>query len=262
MTKPYYSHAGQTIYLGNCLEIMLTLPDNGIGLTVTSPPYDNLRTYNDKLVWNWDIFIGIAEWLFRITKQGGVLVWIVGDATINGSETGTSFRQALYFKEIGFNLHDTMIWNKGSVHCYDPRNGRYKQYFEYMFVLTKGKPIYNPIHDVPVKNPNVTKTMFARRNDGSIRTDGGKKYLVGERQDRSNIWNIPQGQNICNHPAPFPKSLAQDHIISWSNEDDTVLDPFMGSGTTLVAAKELGRKAIGIEIEEKYLAPKNTGQAI
>ena len=94
---------------GDCLEIMPTLADKSVDLTVTSPPYDNLRTYNGNSQFDFE---GIAKELFRVTKDGGVVVWVVGDANINGSETGTSFRQALYFKEIGFNLHDTMIYQK------------------------------------------------------------------------------------------------------------------------------------------------------
>lgn len=85
------------LILGCSIEKLKLFQDNIIDLTVTSPPYDNLRTYNNTLDWNFDKFQQIANELYRVSKQGGVVVWIVGDATIKGSETGTSFRQALYF---------------------------------------------------------------------------------------------------------------------------------------------------------------------
>lgn len=100
------------ITLGDCVELMKEIPDDFIDLTVTSPPYDNLRDYNNEMTWNFEKFKEVAKELFRITKPGGVVVWVVGDATIKGSETGTSFRQALFFKDCGFNLHDTMIYKK------------------------------------------------------------------------------------------------------------------------------------------------------
>jgi len=231
---------------GDCLEVMKSLPSQSIDLTVTSPPYDNLRTYNG---YSFD-FEGIAKELYRVTKDGGVVVWVVGDATINGSETGTSFKQALYFKEIGFNLHDTMIWHKHSFN-HDPRNKRYKQYFEYMFVLSKGKPnTYNEIKDVPIKSAGKTVKASKTQKHGNVRDYG---YItLGEWQARSNIWHI--GQEVKRlHPAPFPESLAHDHIVSWSNDSDTVLDCFLGSGTTGKVAKQLNRRFVGIEISPEYL---------
>ena len=235
------------LHHGDCVEVMRTLPAESIDLTVTSPPYDNLRTYNG---FSFD-FEGIAKELYRITKQGGVVVWVVGDATIKGSETGTSFRQALYFMECGFNLHDTMIWDKISQACHDPRNMRYKQEFEYVFILSKRKPsTYNEICDRKTKNGGKTISKSSKRNaDGSIR-----KYppiTIKEFQARSNIWAL-HPERRSKHPAPFPEQLARDHIISWSNEGDTVLDPFAGSGTTLKMAEKLGRHSIGVEIAEEY----------
>ena len=233
------------LILGDCLEKLKDLEDSCIDLTVTSPPYDNLRDYN-----GYDFnFEGIAKDLYRVTKQGGVVVWVVGDATIKGSETGTSFKQALYFKEIGFNLHDTMIWHKHSFN-HDPRNKRYKQYFEYMFILSKDKPkTYNEIKDVKCKNAGQEYNSSKRLPNGKIRKYG--KIKMNDFQARSNIWKI-NSQHNKEHPAVFPEKLAQDHILSWSNEGDTVLDPMCGSGTTLKMAKLNNRKFIGIEISEEY----------
>jgi DNA modification methylase len=240
--------------LGDCLEIMKSIPDKLIDLTLTSPPYDNLRTYNG---YSFD-FQGIAKELCRVTKDGGVVVWVVGDATINGSETGTSFKQALYFKEIGFNLHDTMIWKKPNFS--NPSSNRYHQTFEYMFVLSKGSPkSFNSIKD--------RKNIYAGNlgsfgKNTSTQVDGTKKIrerkIISEFGQRHNVWEInTSGQeNIgkaINHPATFPEKLAHDHIVSWSNEGDTVLDCFLGSGTTGKVAKQLNRKFIGIEISEEYL---------
>ena len=126
------------IYNENCLDTMASMPDGLVDLTVTSPPYDNLRLYSGEMLWNEDVWKSIIKELYRVTKQGGVVVWIVGDATVKGSESGTSFRQALFFKEIGFNLHDTMIYRK--VNPIPLTHNRYEQAFEYMFVFSKGKP--------------------------------------------------------------------------------------------------------------------------
>ena len=238
------------LHLGDCLEVMKSLPDAGIDLTVTSPPYDNLRTYNG---YSFD-FEGIAKELYRITKDGGVVVWVVGDATINGSETGTSFKQALYFKEIGFNLHDTMIYEKDGIAF--PDKNRYQQSFEYMFVLSKGKPkCLNLIAD----RKNVS---FGRKVTGTVRNaDGSTQKMACFGQDikefgiRWNVWKFAstKGNVKTGHPAMFPELLAHDHIVSWSNEGDTVLDCFLGSGTTGKVAKQLNRQFIGIEISPEYL---------
>jgi site-specific DNA-methyltransferase (adenine-specific) len=233
------------IIKGDCVSVMRSWEDNVIDLTVTSPPYDNLRDYNG---FSFD-FEKVANELFRITKEGGVVVWIVGDATIKGSETGTSFKQALYFKEIGFNLHDTMIWHKHSFN-YDPRRHRYKQHYEFMFILSKGKPrIFNPIKDVPVKTAGQLKKSSKRLPNGKIRDYGYIK--MNDFQARSNIWYIPQ-ETKSSHPAPFPEKLAEDHILSWSNEGDLVLDPMCGSGTTCKMAKLNNRRYIGIDCSEEY----------
>lgn len=236
-----------SIYCGDNVTLCKQLEDNCIDLTVTSPPYDNLRTYNG---YSWD-FEALAKELFRVTKEGGVVVWVVGDATINGSETGTSFRQALYFMECGFNLHDTMIWRKTSFN-HDPRNHRYKQYFEYMFIFSKGKPItYNEIKDVPCKSAGRVSTKSTKRlPDGTIRKY--PKIKINETQARSNIWYIIQ-DTTNEHPAPFPEALANDHIISWSNKGDLILDPFMGSGTTAKMALKNERHFIGFDISQEYV---------
>ena len=235
---------------GECLEVMKTLPDSSIDLTVTSPPYDNLRTYNGYV---FD-FEGIAKQLYRVTKEGGVVVWVVGDATINGSETGTSFKQALYFKEIGFNLHDTMIYEKKNFAPYDPKCNRYYQGFEFMFVFSKGKPKTCNYINEKCKNFGKGAGGYSRSASGELREDRkhkNKDLKIKEYKIKANIWGY--SNNTRNgHPAPFPEKLAHDHIISWSSEGDTVLDPMMGSGTTGKVARILNRKFIGIEISTEY----------
>lgn len=237
------------IYNENCLDTMARMKDNFIDLTVTSPPYDNLRTYNG---YSFD-FESIAKELYRVTKQGGVVVWIVGDATIKGSETGTSFKQALYFMECGFRLHDTMIWNKGKFSAVGSLKTRYAPVFEYMFVFAKGKlKTFNPIKD----RENIT---FGQKISGNIRQkDGSMKpkstigKITAKYGQRFNIWNNAPKQGKNKHPAPFPEQLANDHIISWSNENDLIYDPFMGSGTTAKMAIINGRNWIGSEMSEEY----------
>ena len=232
------------LYNGDCSEVMKDTPDESIDLTVTSPPYDNLRTYNGNIEqWSFEKFKAIAKELYRITKQGGVVVWVVGDQTIKGSETGTSFKQALFFKEIGFNLHDTMIYEKNSASYPAHRKStRYTQIFEYMFVFCKGKiKTHNLICD--------KKNKWAGYKDFS----GKIKKPVPDFSPRNNIWKYTTSFNDkTNHPAVFPEKLAQDHILSWSNEKDVVLDPFMGSGTTGKMALLNRRNFIGIELDETY----------
>jgi site-specific DNA-methyltransferase (adenine-specific) len=241
---------------GDCLEVMKTIPDNLVDLTVTSPPYDNLRTYNGNIEqWNFDKFKAIAKELYRVTDDGGVVVWIVADATIKGSETGTSFRQALWFMDCGFNLHDTMIWSKPSFTAVGTLKTRYASTFEYMFIFSKGRPkTFNPIKDRKNKTAGSKIDGNIRQADGSFkRMSGGGKKVLAEFGHRYNVWNMPVVVgNKTGHPAPFPEQLAKDHIISWSNEGDTVLDCFMGSGTTGKMAVLNNRKFIGIELDEGY----------
>ena len=250
------------ITLGDCVELMKEIPDDFIDLTVTSPPYDNLRDYNNEVTWNFEKFKEVAKELFRITKPGGVVVWVVGDATIKGSETGTSFRQALYFKEIGFNLHDTMIYQKDA--CPFPETNRYYPAFEYMFVFSKGKPkTVNLIADKPNKRYGEKITGNERNPDGTLKPRAAVKNktnkVVKEFGVRTNVWQYSPGYNkstkdkyAYKHPAIFPEQLVQDHILTWSNPGDIVFDPFLGSGTTAKMAVLNDRKYIGFEISKEY----------
>ncbi len=242
------------IYNMDCLEGLKKLDDNSIDLIVTSPPYDNLRDYKNNFIWNINTFEKIANQLYRIIKKGGVIVWIVNDAIINGSETGSSFKQALYFQKIGFNLHDTMIWQKPNFSM--PSKNRYHQIFEYMFIFSKDKPnTFNGIKD----RINKYNTCFGKN---TVRTKLGKmkeltKNYYGKLGLRFNVWkNNTVGQDFMgkklSHPAMFPLKLIKDHIFTWSNKNDIVLDPFIGSGTTAVACKELQRNYIGFEISKEY----------
>lgn len=247
---------GYSLINGDCLTVMKDIPDKSIDLTITSPPYDNLRTYNGNISqWNFEKFKKIAQELYRITKDGGVIVWIVADATIKGSETGTSFKQALWFKDCGFNLHDTMIWDKQNCSSIGSMN-RYENTFEYMFVLSKGKPkSANIIKDKRNKRFGEMQHGSIRQKDGSVRkTSQYGKKTIEKFGRRHNVWNVTPCKSKSErlHPAPFPVQLAQDHTVSWSNEGDVVLDCFMGSGTTGVACLNTNRKFIGIELDKNY----------
>ena len=240
----------------DALIALTKLEENSIDLTVTSPPYDNLRTYNgNNAQWEEPVWKSIIEELYTVTKVGGVVVWVVGDATIKGSETGTSFKQALWAMECGFNLHDTMIYHKNTL----PKNhNRYEQDFEYMFVWCKGKPnCFYPVRVDCKYAGTVPKGTF--RHDGNKLNKSHQNNPVKTDKIKGNIWRMANGFNqgtkdvgVHKHPATFPESLAHDHILSWSNEGDTVLDCFMGSGTTGKMAKQLGRNFIGIELDETY----------
>ena len=240
-----------SIIQGNCLEVMKDIEDKSIDLTVTSPPYDNLRDYKG---YTFD-FEPIAKELYRITKQGGVVVWVIGDQTINGSETGTSFRQALYYKEIGFNLHDTMIYGK---RCVPLNSNRYEPEFEYMFVFSKGKPLaFNPIQEKKLWKDNRTRKAMSRDKNGTH-----KIGFASQKEDKisGNIWyynigggHVTKDKEAYQHPAIFPEALARDHILSWSNEGHLVFDPMCGSGTTCKMAYKLNRHYLGCDISQEYV---------
>ena len=240
------------IYNEDCLGGMKRIPDGSVDLTVTSPPYDNLRTYKG---FSWD-FEGIAKELYRVTKDGGVVVWIVGDKVKNGSETGTSFKQALFFMECGFNLHDTMIYAKNNPVPQADKT-RYTQAFEYIFVFSKGKP--KTINRLMIECQHKGKVHCGKNKINDQNCDRYVDRAVKDFKPKTNIWFYNVGINqsskdkiASNHPAIFPEQLAQDHIISWSNEGDLVLDPFMGSGTTAKMAKLNNRNYIGFEISKDY----------
>lgn len=239
------------IYLGDSTKLLEQLDDNSIDLIITSPPYDDLRKYGDVGDgWNAEKFRGIANQLPRVLKEGGVLVWIVNDKTNKGTETGTSFRQALYFMDNGLNLNDTMIWEKTNP-MPQVKQPRYNQVFEYMFIFSKGTPkTFNPLM-VPCKCAGQDYDSTCKNMGGENgRTE--KHFKINKEKVKSNIWEIAVAQNKTIHPAVFPIQLAIDHIKSWSNEGDVVLDPFIGSGTTALAAKQLNRKFIGFELNEEY----------
>jgi len=235
------------IYNENCLDTMAKMEDNFLDLTVTSPPYDNLREYNG---YSFD-FESVAKELYRVTKDGGLVVWNVNDCKINGGKSLTSFKQAIKFQELGFLVHDIMIWQKSTFSS--PIKNMYHNVFEYMFILSKGRPkTFNPIIDRKNKKAGKSTTTTFREADGSTSQRSAK--TIGEYGKRFNIWQINEVKNnkYGKHTAPFPEQLANDHIISWSNSGDLVYDPFMGSGTTAKMAIMNNRKYIGSEVSEEY----------
>lgn len=252
---------------GNSVELMKNIESNSVDLTVTSPPYDGLRSYKGKITeQKFDEFfsfpfVDMANELYRITKDGGIVVWVVNDQIVKGGESGNSFRQALKFQEIGFKLYDTMIYHKNGAPF--PETGRYSQVFEYMFILLKGERpnTVNIIKDKPNRwagsSPYGKRTM--RRKDGELE-EAGSSFVVGEYGSRYNVWYVNNGAGFSakdkfahEHPAIFPESLAEDHILSWSQEGDLVFDPMCGSGTTLKMAKLNNRNYLGIDINEEYV---------
>jgi DNA modification methylase len=244
-------------YIGESAIFMRNnIPDDFVDLTVTSPPYDNLRTYKGFI---FD-YKNMLKELYRITKSGGVVVWVVGDATINGSETGTSFKQALYAKEeVGFNLHDTMIYHK--INPIPIKQNRYYPCFEYMFILSKGKPkTFNPIMRESLSAGTKVRARQRSGVDSYIKKPTGKNSTK-EYSIEYNLWSYKVGsvgqtskdKIAYKHPAQFPEQLALDHILSWSNEGDVVLDPMCGSGTTCKMAYLNNRNFIGIDMSEEYI---------
>lgn len=243
-----------TIHNENCLLTMKAMPDNFVDLVVTSPPYDEMREYEGN---TFTEFEEVAEALFRVVKLGGVVVWVVSDQTNNGNESGTSFKQALYFKEVGFNLFDTMIYQKpprGAV----GNNKTYWQSFEYMFILSKGQPkTINLLMDRENKEHRKGDNGSKRLPDGTLLKQSRGGYKKNGR--RTNVWlyfvgkgHSTKDEAAFEHPAIFPEKLAQDHILSWSNPGDLVYDPFLGSGTTAKMAKINDRVFIGSELCQSY----------
>jgi len=243
-----------SIVAGECASLMDAMPKGCIDLTVTSPPYDNLREYQGYV---FD-FEAIARQLWRVTKPGGVVVWVVGDATINGSETGTSFRQALYFIQLGFNLHDTMIYETDRPPVHD---ARYQPCFDFMFVLSKAIP--KTFHAILTKTTHGGRkrehAIGFRYPDGSVKPQCTPGDYAKEFK-KTNIWYYSTGRRpdrerllVRDHPGAFPDGLARDHILSWSNPGDIVFDPMVGSGTTCKIAKELGRHWLGFDISLEYV---------
>ena len=241
------------IVQGDCLDILKNFPDESVNMVITSPPYDNLRNYNGYSF----PFEEIAKELYRVTQNGGTVVWVVGDATINGNETGTSFKQALFLRDIGFNLHDTMIFRKKNPIPQIYRK-RYNNEFEYMFVFSKGVvKTHNAIMvDCLHAGLELNGTTYKNYSKNSQERSKMAKPVKSQKI-KGNIWEYVVGKNkedqeAKGHPAPFPCQLAEDHILSWTNEGDLVLDPMCGSGTSCKVAKKLGRNFIGIDISEEY----------
>lgn len=247
-----YEYVNKIVY-GNCLDVMRRLDGASIDLVLTSPPYDNLRKYNGYTLPLCDI---IKE-MYYVVKDGGIVVWVVNDATIDGCETGTSFKTALKFIDVGFNLHDTMIFEKANP---IPQfySKRYTSAFEYMFVFSKGKvKTHNPIMDDCIFAGKALNGITYKTVSTGKQVRGKPANPVKQKKMRTNIWKYAVG--ACKedkdsrwHPAPFPYKLAEDHIVSWTNENDIVLDPMCGSGTVCLAAKNLGRRYIGVDISREY----------
>lgn len=246
---------GISLHVQDCVSFTSSLPESSVNLTVTSPPYDDLRSYTGDGQWNFEQFAALAEQLYRVTADGGVVVWNVSDQTKDGSESGSSFRQALHFMQVGFKLADTMIYKKANPGGARGSNKTYIQCFEYMFVFSKGKlTTYNLLQDRPNKRPGTQKGGGRRNKDGSVAETVA--YTSSEFGRRFNLWEYPTqpDEYSAKHPAPFPLQLAVDHILSWSNEGDLVFDPFLGSGTTATAALLNKRRCIGVDVSDEYAA--------
>jgi len=248
-------------YIGKAQEVLKDyINSDSIDLTITSPPYDDLRSY-EGTKWNFDIFELLAKELYRVTKPGGVLIWVVNDKVIDGSRTLTSWKQLMYFKEIcGFKIHDVMVYSKTGFS--NPSNNRYHQTWEPMFVLVKGKlKTFNPLKDRPNKYAGQSRwgKNTQRQVDGSLK-EAKDTPAYGEFGMRFNVWQMSAGGNVSTsdkvaykHSAIFPEALANDHILSWSNEGDAILDPMAGSGTTPKMASKNNRNWIAIDCVDEYV---------
>ena len=244
-----------SVICGHNCDVLCGVDRESIDLVITSPPYGNLRMYGGFSDFD---FYGVAWHLSRVLKPGGVIVWVVADQISKGTESGDSFRQALHFQELGLSLHDTMIWHKPNG---APGDGkvRYHRSFEYCFVISKGVPkSINLLRDVDAANPGHVKVKsFDRRKHDSISSFPKKSpWIQPEKAFRQNVWSISKpnfgDDGVVAHSASFPEKLVVDHMLSWSNDGDLVLDPFCGSGTVARVAKDNGRRFIAIDINPEY----------
>ncbi len=242
------------IILSDCRDGMAALSNECIPFTLTSPPYDGLRTYDGLADWN---FMDVAKELYRITMQGGVVVWVVQEQIIDGSESGETSRQRLAFANIGFRLHHTMVMGKlGGIQF---SSNRYGRPLEYAFILSKGPPRYfNPLRDRPNKEAGRVKVFLNRNRDGSFAPV--KRTQVHPYGLRGSIWFYPTGKNnsakedyAFEHPALMPEQMAEDDILSWTKVGDLVFNPFAGAGTALKMALLNHRSYLGFEINPKYV---------
>ncbi|UYN90434.1 MAG: site-specific DNA-methyltransferase [Anaerolineales bacterium] len=240
-----------TVYQADCVEFMAHMDAGSVSLTVTSPPYDELRDYNG---YKFE-FEKIAYSLYRVTQKGGVVVWVVNDKIKNGNRSLTSFRQAIFFQEVGFNVHDVMIYKKKNTPFM--RSNAYTNCYEFMFVFSKGSPrVFSPLKTKTVRQGQEMLPF----NKG---TDGVNKKVLGELKPEktlTNVWEYAVGfggstrdKFAFEHPAIFPEKLAEDHIKSWTKEGDLVFDPMCGSGTTLKMAKIARRLYLGCDISADYV---------
>jgi len=242
----------RTILLENCIDTLARLDDGLIDMTITSPPYDDLREYNG---YHFPVE-EIAKGLFEKTTPGGVVIWVVGDRTVNGDETLTSFKHAFAFREAGFNVHDTMIYAK-NLPIPSDCGKRYRQCFEYMFCFSKGQPkTLNPMMQA-IKQEKAFKSFRITKVG---RNDLAHDHVAPKQRKVNNIFFYNVGTSSSRdkvafeHPAIFPEQLAEDQIRTWTNEGDLVYDCFMGSGTTAKIAHQLGREWFGSEISAEYIA--------
>ncbi len=231
MIKPDYEEEGIQLYLGDCLEVMKEIPDKSIDLVLTSPPYNkgfyDKHTPHPTDVWRQrNISYGdfkdnlspedYVNQQTKILQEAIRIIKITGSIFYNTKAVITNHRLVYPTFVFDFNVRQQIIWDRGSTPQIAPI--RFFPTTEYIFWITKS---------------NVQP-----------------KYYRRGKFDKE-VWRI-NPKPMKNHPAPFPLELATQCIESTTDKNDTVLDPFMGSGTTGVACKELGRRFIGIEIEPKY----------
>lgn len=243
------------VYCGDCVKLMKLLPDSTIDLVVTSPPYDKIRDYNGSI--HFDLHKTGQE-IFRVLKSGGIAVMVIQDQTKNFGKSLTSFKTIIdWCDNIGFKLFETIIYRKnGSEGVWWTK--RFRVDHEYMPIFLKGKkPQY--FNKEPLKIPS--------KHGGKVMTGSGSRKTNGETQKtvtrainfkkcRGTIWNylMAGDKNPLKrkHPAVFPDKIPYDFIQCFCPEEGIVLDPFAGSGSTLVMAKKLRRSFIGFDIVPEY----------
>jgi site-specific DNA-methyltransferase (adenine-specific) len=242
------------VYQQDCIVGMRKIPDGAIDLVVTSPPYDNLRDYN-----GYSVDLNeTGKNIYRILKDGGVAVMVIQDQTKNFGKSLTSFRTIVdWCDNVGFKLFECVIYRKNGTEGAWWKN-RFRVDHEYMPIFLKGeKPQYFNKDSLKVKSKHGGKIMtgFANRKTNG---ETGKSITkaINEMKCRGTVWDYLMAGDKDpvkrKHPAPFPDKIPFDFINCFCPPNGIVLDPFVGSGSTVVGAKKLNRSFIGFDISEEY----------
>jgi site-specific DNA-methyltransferase (adenine-specific) len=252
------------LYLGDCTQVLKTLPDDSTDLIFTSPPYADQRkqTYggfhpDDYVAW----FLPISEQLLRVLKPTGTFVLNIKEKVVNGERSTYVMELILEMRKQGWFWTEEFIWHKKN--CYPGKwPNRFRDSWERLIQFNKSKQFYMNQKAVMVPMGDWSKTRLKNlsetdkiRDESKVGSGFGKNisnWLEREMAYPTNVLHLATECNNKKHSAAFPEGLPEWFIKLFTKEGDTVLDPFMGSGTTNAVAQRMRRNSIGIEIVPEY----------